>query len=98
MVTPPDRPSPVHESPFRLPRTVVPDHYDITLDIDPARDTFAGTVGIDLRVLEPGDRIVLNAVELDVDDVVLSSGSDVIAVVDVQHDDGERTTLTLERV
>ncbi len=60
------------ESPFRLPRTVVPDHYDITLDVDPARDTFAGTVGIDLRVLESADRIVLNTAELDLDEVVLS--------------------------
>ena len=53
------------ESPFRLPRTVVPDHYDITLDVDPARDTFGGKVGIDIRVLEATDRIVLNAVALE---------------------------------
>ena len=51
-------------SPFRLPRVVVPDHYDITLDVDPARDTFAGQFGIEVRVLERCDRIVLNAAGL----------------------------------
>jgi puromycin-sensitive aminopeptidase len=86
---------PSTESPFRLPRTVVPDHYDITLDVDPGRDSFAGTVGIDVRVLEPVDRIVLNTAELDIDDVALSSGSGAIAVTDVVHDDRERTTLAL---
>ena len=84
------------ESPFRLPRTAVPDHYDITLDVDPARDTFAGTVGIDLRVLERGDRIVLNTADLEIDEITMSSGSAVIAIVDVSHDDRERTTLQLE--
>ncbi len=39
------------ESPFRLPRTVVPDHYDITLEVDPEQDPFAGKVGIDIRLL-----------------------------------------------
>jgi puromycin-sensitive aminopeptidase len=86
----------VAESPFRLPRTVVPDHYDITLDVDPARDTFVGSVGIDVRVLESTERIVLNTADLDLDEVALSSGSATVAVVDVSHDDRERTTLQLE--
>ena len=84
------------DNPFRLPRTIVPDHYDIRLDVDPARDTFAGEVGIDLRVLERGDHIILNTAELDIRESVLSSGSSTIAVVDVTHDERERTTFTLE--
>ena len=47
-------------------------------------------------MLEAADRIVLNTAELDIDEVVLSSGSGVIPVVDVSHDDRERTTLQLE--
>ena len=83
------------ESPFRLPRTIVPDHYDITLEVDPAQDTFAGKVGIDVRILERGDQIVLNAEGLDIHDVVLSSASGAVAVVDVAYDERERATFTL---
>jgi puromycin-sensitive aminopeptidase len=85
----------VPDRPFRLPRTVVPDHYAITLDVDPAHDTFTGTVGIDVRVLEPVDRIVLNAAELEIDEVALSAGSVAFEVTHVAHDDRERVTLTL---
>jgi puromycin-sensitive aminopeptidase len=87
----------VTQTPFRLPRTVIPDHYDITLDVDPERDTFDGKVGIDIRILEPVDQIVVNAAELDFHDVALSSGSGPIAVVDVIHDERERATLMLEQ-
>ncbi len=60
---------------YRLPRTVVPEHYELTLqpDLDAAR--FTGTVAIDVTVVEPVSDIVLNAVELDIAGVELSAGN-----------------------
>jgi puromycin-sensitive aminopeptidase len=49
---------------YRLPRTVVPSRYDLRLEPDLAKATFAGLVGIAVRVHEPVEEIVLNAAEL----------------------------------
>ncbi|PWY97439.1 putative AAP1-alanine/arginine aminopeptidase [Testicularia cyperi] len=46
---------------FRLPRNVVPSHYDITLKSDLEALRFSGTATIDLDVLEDTDSIVFNA-------------------------------------
>ncbi len=50
----------------RLPRTAIPSHYDLRIEPDLEALTFAGTVGIDIELVEPTDRIVLNAVDLTV--------------------------------
>jgi puromycin-sensitive aminopeptidase len=52
--------------PYRLPRSVLPRHYDLELwpRLDEAR--FSGRVAIDLDVVEATDRVVLNAAELSV--------------------------------
>ena len=49
---------------LRLPRDVVPLAYDAKLRIDPAVDTFSGTIEITIRVLEPTDLVWLNAKKL----------------------------------
>jgi puromycin-sensitive aminopeptidase len=56
-------------NPYRLPRTVVPKRYELTLEPDLAAASFTGTVVIDVDVREPVDRIVLNAIELGIDSV-----------------------------
>ncbi|SJX60857.1 probable AAP1-alanine/arginine aminopeptidase [Sporisorium reilianum f. sp. reilianum] len=48
---------------FRLPRNVVPTHYDITLKSDLEALQFSGTAVIDLDVLEDTTSIVFNAAE-----------------------------------
>ncbi|MBN2622871.1 MAG: hypothetical protein JXA83_05875, partial [Acidimicrobiales bacterium] len=58
------------ENPHRLPRTVVPRHYDLTLEPDLAGATFAGSETITVDVAEATAEVVLNAVELDIDDAV----------------------------
>ena len=51
-------------TPGRLSRQVVPSHYALALDLDPARDDFSGQVVITLRVREPVPAIELHAQEL----------------------------------
>ena len=52
------------EADFRLPRTVVPQHYTITVEPDLESFTFKGSEVVDLDVEETVDAIVLNALDL----------------------------------
>jgi aminopeptidase N len=72
------------EDPYRLPRTVIPSRYDLTIQPDLGRSTFSGSVDIVVIVEQPVERIVLNALDLEIHDGWLS------------YDDG--TVLRLERV
>ncbi len=53
-------------APYRLPRTIVPERYDLTLTPDLAAANFAGEARVQVNVTEPIDEVVLNAVELDI--------------------------------
>lgn len=53
-------------NPYRLPRSVVPTRYKLTLEPDLDAASFVGTVDIEVAVNEAVDHIVLNAAELDV--------------------------------
>ncbi|HEX3332704.1 MAG TPA: M1 family metallopeptidase [Acidimicrobiales bacterium] len=55
--------------PFRLPRTVEPEHYHLEIEPEIALATFSGTLAIDAVIHEPVDEIVLNAADLAVSDV-----------------------------
>jgi aminopeptidase N/puromycin-sensitive aminopeptidase len=48
----------------RLPETVRPDHYTLTLTPDLTAATFTGVESIDVTLAEPTDHITLNAVEI----------------------------------
>jgi puromycin-sensitive aminopeptidase len=60
---------PTTENPYRLPRHVVPHRYTIALEPDLAAATFTGHVIIDANVNDAAQRIVLNAIELDIHSV-----------------------------
>ena len=62
-------------TPGRLPKDVVPTHYTLRFDLDPARDTFTGQAEIDLTVRRPTSSIVLQATELDATQAALSDQS-----------------------
>ncbi len=51
---------------FRLPDTVVPLRYNVTLSIDPNKDVFDGTVLVAVDVEKPTSTIWLNAKDLEV--------------------------------
>ena len=53
-------------NPYRLPRTVVPSRYDLTIEPDLAAFTFEGRCFTTIEVTELVDRIVCNAIELDI--------------------------------
>ncbi len=61
-------------NPYRLPRDIRPDRYDIVIepDLDAAR--FVGEVGIEATVHAPIDSVTLNAAELDCSNATLSQG------------------------
>ena len=85
-------------SPYRLPRTVVPRRYALTLEPDLEAATFAGSEDVDVEVRETTSEIVLNADELELLDGWLARGDERVAVSDIRLDgDEERAHLTLER-
>jgi puromycin-sensitive aminopeptidase len=85
------------EERYRLPRTVVPSRYDLTLEPDLDAGTFEGTVAVAVEVLEPVTEIVLNANELRLDDATLTAadGRTVEVTKILTDDDAERATVDL---
>lgn len=59
---------------YRLPTTVLPRHYRLTLAPDLDAATFTGDVEIEVSVEEPTSTIILNAAELEIATVTLVSG------------------------
>lgn len=59
-------------TPGRLPKDVVPTHYTLRFDLDPARTTFTGRAEIDITVRRPVSSIVLQATELEATGATLS--------------------------
>jgi puromycin-sensitive aminopeptidase len=83
----------VEPNPHRLPRTVLPRRYDLTLTPDIAAATFAGSVDVDVDVVEPTAHVVLNAIELDVDEAWITvEGARIEAAVTLDPD-AERVML-----
>ena len=85
------------EERYRLPRTVVPSRYDLTLEPDLDAGTFDGTIEVALQILEPVTEIVLNANELKLDSATLTAadGRAVEAAKILTDDDAERATFPL---
>lgn len=58
----------------RLPQTVIPSHYKLSLDPRIEQKQFSGEETIDVRVSMPLKEIVLNSLDLDVSEVEVVSG------------------------
>ena len=86
-------------NPHRLPRTVEPQHYEITLTPDLAKATFAGEERVRLVVHEAVDTVVLNAADLDIHHAELADddGNRLACTISLDADN-ERATLALDGI
>ncbi len=84
------------EADYRLPRTVIPTHYEITLEPDLEEATFTGSVVIDVEVTEPVTDVVLNAIELDIESASIVVGDATMTPQVSLDEDAQRLTLTLD--
>jgi puromycin-sensitive aminopeptidase len=90
-------------NPYRLPRTVLPRRYDLTLEPDLEAATFAGHETIAVEVLTETSEVVLNAVEIEIDEATAEiqaggapGGEPLVAKVALDEE-SERATLAFER-
>lgn len=80
--------------PYRLPRNVVPSNYDLRFVPDTDAGTFAGELEAVVDVLQPTDRIVLNAVDIDFEDVSIEvAGEELPGTVELEPE-MERAVIT----
>ena len=77
----------------QLPRTVRPEHYQVSITPDAANARFDARVAISITVLQPTTRITLNAAELDFSSARLLAidGDKVLASARVTLDAGKQT-------
>ncbi len=68
-------PAPPAPPVLRLPATARPLRYDLDLTIVPSRETFTGTISIDLQIAEPTSVLWLNATDLTLRDARLAARS-----------------------
>lgn len=76
-----------------LPKNVKPLHYDIVLDPDLETFKYAGQVTIDLDVVEDTTSISLNTLEIDIQDMKITSGGKTIgsSSMKVTYDEDKQT-------
>lgn len=85
--------------PYRLPRHVIPSHYDLRIEPDLQSHSFTGHEVVTLSVAEPTADIVLNAAELEVSSALLSGEGNPPRIGTVQMDeDLQRCRITFPSV
>jgi aminopeptidase N len=83
-------------TPGRLPKTVVPLHYVIDLKPDLESLVISGSEMVDIEVLQPTDRLVLNAVNMTLDAAALDGETGQVAEISLDAA-AETATLTFPR-
>ncbi len=81
----------------RLPGNVIPSHYQITLVPDLKNATFSGDETIDVEVLKPTAKIVLNAAEISFQDATVTAGSSSQPAKVATDDKAEMATLDVPK-
>jgi puromycin-sensitive aminopeptidase len=87
------------DNPFRLPRSVIPSRYDLTISPDLDSRTFVSRCVVTVEVSTTLHQVVCNASDIEVTKawVVIADGTRIDAV-SIDHDaDTERVTATFER-
>ena len=84
------------EADYRLPRNVIPRHYQLTLEPDLADFTFVGSEVVSVEVVEATAIVVLNAADLEVDSATIRTprGRGTLATGIDRDEPAERLTLT----
>ena len=85
------------ESAYRLPRTVLPRRYELSIEPDLTAATFAGEEAVAVEVVEPVTEIVLNAKELEIDEAWLTIAGERIDCAVTLDAERERLVLTPAR-
>ena len=83
------------DNPYRLARSVVPRHYELTLEPDLGAAKFDGTVTVALEVTEAVSQVALNSRELDIGSVTVTQGGGAIGHTHRLDDDTERLVISL---
>jgi aminopeptidase N len=83
----------------RLPQSVVPEHYTLSLNPDLKAATFSGIESIDVNLTEPTNSITLNAAEIDFKSVfVTAEGRQQKAVISLDKDKQQATFTIADRL
>jgi aminopeptidase N/puromycin-sensitive aminopeptidase len=77
----------------RLPETVKPEHYELTLAPDLKTATFTGKETIDVLMLEPVDAITLNSAEIKFESVTTTLGGKLLTAKVNEDTDKQQVTL-----
>ena len=81
----------------RLPAAVVPDHYDLTIDVNLAGASFTGQESIRVEVKSPTADITLNAAEIRFDTVTVDAAGAKQRATVTANDAAEQATFHVER-
>ncbi len=79
----------------RLPTTVRPDHYALTLTPDLKAATFSATETIDVTLSEPADHITLNSAEIEFQSVTITAGGNQQKATVTSDKSKEQTTFAV---
>jgi len=78
----------------RLPQTVRPEHYTLTLTPDLKAATFSGVETIEVTIAEPSDHIILNAAEIAFQSVTVTAGGNEQTATVALNSEKEQATFT----
>ena len=80
----------------KLPSTVTPIHYDLTLEPNAPNNTFSGSEVIQVLVNSDTDTITLNSLDLNITEVCYKDGRNIVIVPDIKlNEKDEQLTLSL---
>src|SRR5262245_58109582 len=79
----------------RLPSTVVPEHYTLTIAPEFTNDSFTGEETIKVRLAQPASSITLHALELDLQEVSVNAGGKAQKATVKLEPDNEWAVLTM---
>lgn len=69
------------KSQARLPKFAIPSYYDLYIKLDLVACTFSGNVNININIIEKTNFIVLNALELNVHEVLFTSSHNQVSII-----------------